>query len=296
MGATWSVQQAPSWACGSVNVPPVATTGVSGDPGRRPLSSDANRPRSPLTSAELESLRDYVERAFLVPFLTRRGVTPPAWGADLPPRLSLTQTHLQILRDNELVERDALSWRKLAEERRLSVSTLTRRFSSAQDWLGTTRFLLFRDPGRWNLNELLRSRGDAQVRARLEAEADAQCEVFDQTRRASFTPYVPVPLRRDDPRRLSDVHRDLLGWAARSLRGPRALYLAVQGATGKPSTVNLTPHLDLQPPAAAQGTLHEREIQLNEALERFEQLARQRLEEQRAGLSPAHGHRSGRGL
>jgi len=237
--------------------------------------------RLPLTAAQLQLFRGEAEDRFLVPFLVKRARTPAAWGTALPRRLGLDVAHRKSLDDHELVESGSTSWTRLAAERGVAVSTLTRRRSEALDWLATARFLLFRNPERWNLSPLLRCRGNEHIRAQLEVEADVQCDVFDQTQRAPFPPHVPVRLKDDDPRRLSDHHKDLLGWAARSLQGRRRLHLTAQAAIGQPSTVDLTPHLDLQPATAMRGSLEEELEQLRLAIQRFEHLAVLRLQQVR---------------
>jgi hypothetical protein len=191
--------------------------------------------------------------------------------------------HRQSLDDYKLVRSGETTWTQLAAKRDVSVSTLTRRKSEAIDWLATARFILFRNPGRWNLSNLLRSHGDESVQARLEAEADVQCDVFDQTQRSPFAPHFPVRLKDDDNRRLSNHHKDLLGWAARSLRGKRQLHLSAQSAIGKPSIIDLTPHLDFQPEDAMHGTLEEELEQLRQAILHYEALAQERLNQLRRG-------------
>ncbi len=244
------------------------------------------RLRRPLTPEQLELFRIVAEDRFLVPFLERRAHPPAAWGTGLPKRLGLDPLHRQSLDDYRLVRSGVTTWTQLAAERNLAVSTLTRRKSEALDWLATARFILFRNPERWNISSLLRSRGDEGVRAQLEAEADVQCDVFDQMQRSRFAPYFPIRLRDDDNRRLDDHHKDLLGWAARSLQGRRQLHLTAQSAIGKPSTIDLTPNLDFQPADAMRGTLEEELEQLRLAIGHYEVQAQERLQQLRRGGQP----------
>jgi hypothetical protein len=248
--------------------------------------TDIASERRPLTAEQLELFRIAAEDHFLVPFLERRARTPGAWNPDFPKRLALDRIHRESLDDHKLVRSGITTWTRLAAERDVAASTLTRRKSEAIDCLATARFILFRNPARWNISSLLRSRGDERVTAQLEAEADAQCDVFDQIQRSPFAPHFPVPLRVDDERRLGDHHKDLLGWAARSLRGRRQLHLTAQSAIGKPSTIDLTPNLDFQPADAMQGTLEEELEQLRLAIDHYEVLARERIRQLRGGGRP----------
>ena len=243
------------------------------------------QPRRPLTPEQLELFRAVVEDRFLVPFLEKRAHSQVAWGTDVPKRLSLDPIHRQSLDDYRLVCSGATTWTKLAAKRDVSVSTLTRRKGEAIDWLATARFILFRNPRRWNLSDLLRSHGEESVKAQLEAEADVQCDVFDQTQPSPFAPHFPVRMRADDNHRLSDHHKDLLGWAARSLLGKRQVHLSAQSAIGKASTIDLTPHLDFQPEDAMHGTLEEELEQLHQAIRLYEVLAQERLNQFRRGGS-----------
>ena len=245
---------------------------------RRTDIASAHRP---LTPEQLELFRIVAEDHFLVPFLEKRAHPPGAWGTDLPKRLSLDSAHRQVLDDYKLVRSGTTTWTELAAEHHVAVSTLTRRKSEAIDWLATARFILFRNPLRWNLSGLLRSHGDETVKAQLEAEADVQCDVFDQIQRSPFPPHFPVPLRHDDDQRLSNHHKDLLGWAARSLQGKRQLHLTAQSAIGKPSTIDLTPHLDLQPADEMIGSLEVELEQLHRAIQHYEVQAGERLQQLR---------------
>jgi hypothetical protein len=67
----------------------------------------------------------------------------------------------------------------------------------------------------------------------------------------------------------------------RSLQGRRHLHLTAQAALGKPSTIDLTPHLDLQPTSAIRGTLEEELEELDQAIRHYEQLAAQCLQQLR---------------
>lgn len=236
-----------------------------------------------LSDQQRDQLIAYTRNHFVLPFLKARGAIHPTWPREAASlsRLGLDERHLTSLKDKARVDAKETTWTRLAQDRGVATSTLTRAYDKAEDLVEITCYVLFQNPEVWNINELLLAKGHPEVRARHFAEADALCHIIDQTRPAKVPSRFPIP--ETGAERLDDHHKDLLGYAARSLHGKRTHYLLLQGATGKQSSVNLTPNLDDQPDAEMRGSLEDELHQLGLALAHYEWIAQRRLRQLRGG-------------
>ena len=257
--------------------PPVSEPAVASADAPPPASVESSPPLpGPISFSpdDLRTVSNGVDAVFLLPLLRQRGRPQKGWGRQIPlPRLALSSVHLKALADAQHCQQEGISWSRLAERRQVATSTLTRPCNEAVARLAIARFLLFRNPRRFHIGELFLDPGDQRTLLQLLTEADVQCDVFDQIKRAPFAPHFPHLMKPSDPGRLSDRDRDLLGRAAQSFTGNRLTALSVQAVRAQLSTLDLAPRLT----ARDYDSQVEDEAALRLAVARFEELAAQGL-------------------